>query len=288
MKDPAFLFYPGDASEDTQFMNRLERGAYFDILKAQKKFGKFTLDQLKKVLGGDFESCWGSLSLVLKHEDGFYFIEWVAEKIDERKKYSESRRQNRSKNKDSDTYEEHMKDISKTSKEDMVIEDVIDNVNLDSFEKGGTGGKTFDLVDESPAKSKQRGRVVFIPPTVEEMKKYFFENGFDPAVGERAWTGYAEADWHDSTGKKVLNWKQKCQNVWFKDDNKLKTNTNEIPKGATNQQAGMLVAGAMNTFLTRCEAYRHRYGMEPPVEWFEKFNLENGTNIQPKLEAKHG
>jgi hypothetical protein len=47
-KDPAFLFYPGDASEDTQFMNRLERGCYFDLLKAQKKFGKFTRDQVKK------------------------------------------------------------------------------------------------------------------------------------------------------------------------------------------------------------------------------------------------
>lgn len=87
-KDPAFLFYPGDASEDTQFMNRLERGCYFDLLKAQKKFSRFTLDQIKKVLGRDFEACWPALELCLKVEDGKYFIEWISEAIENRKKHS--------------------------------------------------------------------------------------------------------------------------------------------------------------------------------------------------------
>lgn len=118
-KDPAFLFYPADASEDTQFMNRLERGAYFDILKAQKRFGKFSIETLRKVLGNDFESCWPALKPCLKEIDGFYFIEWVAEKIEERKRFSESRSKNRKKK----TSEEDMNNISNTSEEDMVIED---------------------------------------------------------------------------------------------------------------------------------------------------------------------
>ena len=87
-KDPAFLFYPGDASEDTQFMSRLERGCYFDILKAQKKFERFTLDQLKRVLGSDFETCWPSIKVVLTTDDNYYWIEWLRESIEKRKAYS--------------------------------------------------------------------------------------------------------------------------------------------------------------------------------------------------------
>lgn len=120
-KDPAFLFYPGDASEDTQFMNRLERGAYFDILKAQKKFGKFSLDQIKKVLGNDFSTCWASLELVLKKDGDFFYIEWVADKIEERKNFSESRRNNRKKK----TLDQDLSNTSLTSVKHMVdgIED---------------------------------------------------------------------------------------------------------------------------------------------------------------------
>lgn len=87
-EDPAFLFYPGDASEDTQFMNRLERGCYFDLLKAQKKFRRFTLEQIRRVLGKDFGECWPSIEVVLKREGEFYFIGWVDNSIEKRKEYS--------------------------------------------------------------------------------------------------------------------------------------------------------------------------------------------------------
>jgi hypothetical protein len=86
--DPAFLFYPGDASEDTQFMNRLERGAYFDLLKAQKKFAKFTIEMIKKVLGQDFEACWPAIELVLVKDGEYYFIKWVADAIQKRKDHA--------------------------------------------------------------------------------------------------------------------------------------------------------------------------------------------------------
>jgi len=83
-KDPAFLFYPADASEDTQFMNRLERGCYFDILKAQKKFRRFTLPLIQKVLGGDFNACWPALETVLEKEGEVYFIGWANNAIENR------------------------------------------------------------------------------------------------------------------------------------------------------------------------------------------------------------
>ena len=87
-KDPAFLFYPADASEDTQFMNRLERGCYFDILKAQKKFRKFTLPLIQKVLGGDFIHCWPAIESVLEKEGDLYFIGWVNTAIENRAEHA--------------------------------------------------------------------------------------------------------------------------------------------------------------------------------------------------------
>ncbi|HYF69129.1 MAG TPA: hypothetical protein VD884_13390 [Ohtaekwangia sp.] len=91
-KDPAFLFYPGDASEDTQFMNRLERGCYFDLLKAQKKFRRFNLVLIKKVLGNDFQACWPSLESVLRKEGDLYFIGWADDAIENRAAHAEKQK----------------------------------------------------------------------------------------------------------------------------------------------------------------------------------------------------
>lgn len=62
----------------------------------------------------------------------------------------------------------------------------------------------------------------FIPPTLEEFQKYFEEFGYSIEVAERAWNGYNVADWYDSKGNKIKNWKQKCHNVWFTEENKAK------------------------------------------------------------------
>lgn len=91
-KDPAFLFYPGDASEDTQFMNRLERGCYFDILKAQKKFRRFNISLIKKVLGNDFQTCWPAIESVLRKDGEFYFIGWADDAIENRAAHAEKQK----------------------------------------------------------------------------------------------------------------------------------------------------------------------------------------------------
>lgn len=68
--------------------------------------------------------------------------------------------------------------------------------------------------------SKVKKSKVFIPPTLLEFQDYFKQEGYNTGVAERAWKGYDEANWHKSNGKPILNWKQTCQNVWFKDENK--------------------------------------------------------------------
>jgi len=68
------------------------------------------------------------------------------------------------------------------------------------------------------SKVKESKVNIFIPPQIEEVKLFFEENGY--VNGEKAWNYYNDADWKDSTGKPVKNWKQKMRGVWFKDENR--------------------------------------------------------------------
>jgi hypothetical protein len=132
-KDPAFLFYPGSASEETQFMNRLERGAYFDLLKAQKKFRKFSLILIRKVLGGDFEVCWPAIESVLEKEGDLYFIGWVEDAITARAAHSEKQKKkiqeywDKKKKKDSTVLPESFHGINPELP--LINENVIENIN---------------------------------------------------------------------------------------------------------------------------------------------------------------
>ena len=60
----------------------------------------------------------------------------------------------------------------------------------------------------------------FIPPSLDDVVSYFQENGYSNKSAKQAFEYYNVADWHDSTGKKIKNWKQKMRGVWFKDENK--------------------------------------------------------------------
>lgn len=86
--DFCFTYYDGDASRDMAHMNRLERGAYHDIIISQRKFGHLTKDQIQKILGRDFVSCWDSISLILKEKDGKFFIEWLDNSEQKAKKHA--------------------------------------------------------------------------------------------------------------------------------------------------------------------------------------------------------
>jgi len=76
------------------------------------------------------------------------------------------------------------------------------------------------VTDNDNDNVRRRRRKPFIPPTIEEVKNYFTENGYNIEVGIKAWKGYDVANWFDSKGNPILNWKQKMINVWFKDENK--------------------------------------------------------------------
>lgn len=75
--------------------------------------------------------------------------------------------------------------------------------------------------------NKTKPKQEFEPPTFEEFLKYCKEEGFSN-IAERAFKGYEAGDWHDAKGNKVLRWKQKLQNGWFKPDNKDQHQEEEV------------------------------------------------------------
>lgn len=64
-----------------------------------------------------------------------------------------------------------------------------------------------------------------MPPSKDDMIAYFVQNGYRAEIGAKAWEGYNSAEWMDSHGKPVLNWKQKSQHVWFRDEHKMPQNS---------------------------------------------------------------
>lgn len=76
---------------------------------------------------------------------------------------------------------------------------------------------------------------VFSPPTCADVCDYFKEKGFTEQSAIKAFNYYQVADWKDSKGNKVKNWKQKMQGVWFKDENKIQAfKINPFTRGAAN------------------------------------------------------
>jgi len=80
----------------------------------------------------------------------------------------------------------------------------------------------------------QKPKKVFVPPTLDEVKIFFSEKGYTENSAVTAFNHYNLANWHDVNGKQVLNWKQKMNTVWFKDENKIKQ-TNEITQMTRRQ-----------------------------------------------------
>jgi hypothetical protein len=107
--DPAFLFYPGDYLKDTQCLSETVQVAYDRIMCEHMRNICITQQQLNfftKRLNVEQKE---ELMHVLSKVSGGFQITWVAESIEKRRNYSESRRKNRSSKKNiSKTYDSHM------------------------------------------------------------------------------------------------------------------------------------------------------------------------------------
>lgn len=133
-KDPAFLFYPGDYLRDTQCLSEKVQVSYDRIMCehmrniciSQKQLNFFT----KRLTPEEVEE----LMSVLTEINGGFQISWVAESINKRKAYSQSRSKNRA-GKSTKSYDEHMNNISKSYDKHMENEIVINNNIGDKINK---------------------------------------------------------------------------------------------------------------------------------------------------------
>jgi hypothetical protein len=96
--------------------------------------------------------------------------------------------------------------------------------------------KNREKKDIPPTPKPKKPKKKFQPPTKDQVISYFLENEYDGNKGAEAFEFYACADWVDSRGNKVKNWKQKMRGVWFKDDNRINAKKmNGSPKNIGEQ-----------------------------------------------------
>ena len=85
-----------------------------------------------------------------------------------------------------------------------------------------------DLLKKDLNKKEINNKNIFVPPTLEEVKSYFKENGYKEETAITAFKYYDVSDWKDKNNNQVKNWKQKMISVWFKEENKISLPNNEL------------------------------------------------------------
>lgn len=70
-------------------------------------------------------------------------------------------------------------------------------------------------------KSLEDENKVFAKPTIEDIKKYTLDKGYE-VDANKIWHYYNDNNWKDAKGNQVINWKTKILNNWCKEENKVK------------------------------------------------------------------
>lgn len=85
-----------------------------------------------------------------------------------------------------------------------------------------------NAIKDSKVKYKKVKENIFIAPSIDEVKKYFKDNGYKEESAIKMFNSYSVANWIDSKGNPVKNWKQKSINVWFTPENKTTDKTEKL------------------------------------------------------------
>lgn len=109
-KDPAFLFFPADWNGGTNLFSRHEKGAYLDLLMAQFFNWALTIDDVKFILKEDFELWDKKIKYKFNcvDDDGRFFNQKLRHEQLKRRKYCDSRRENKYGNSKNSHMSSHM------------------------------------------------------------------------------------------------------------------------------------------------------------------------------------
>ncbi len=183
MKDPAVLFYTADFIAGTLTMTDEQRGQYILLLCLQHQKGYLTEKDMLNICKTYDEDIWCKFIA----NEGKYYNERMKNEAEKRKRYSESRRQNRM-NKEEEEKSNNKKgnNISKTYVPHMVNE----NININE------SNNTI--------------------PDFEKFKSYALEK--EPNINlsnlKHKYEAWKEDDWHaGKPRKKIRNWKTTLLNT---------------------------------------------------------------------------
>lgn len=161
-KDPAINWYFDNWSGGTKGFSRHQKGCYMDLLESQFYLGPLSLEQIKNILGSDFNQ-WEKLKPKFETDgNGNFFNERLELEKNKRKRYSESRSSNRKK--------KDMKNISVSNDLDMLNTPEIETETV--LLKEGTG-ENF----------KQQTT----PPPVTEVPVWTIEHCLEVSLRDQRW-----------------------------------------------------------------------------------------------------
>lgn len=195
-KDPAFLFYTNDFDSKTKFFTHEQVGFYLRLLMAQHQNGHLTEKQMIFICGRSDEEVF---SKFIKDESGLFYSERLEEEINRRKKFVQSRSDNRS---------------GKT-KEDMII-------ISKTYEKHT--GQRMEIENENTDIKRKN----FEKPTVEQLFAYFREINMPSTVYPQKFLDHYESNGWKVGANKMKDWKAACR-TW-----KNRTKEEVVTKQYTN------------------------------------------------------
>lgn len=210
---PFFQFEPAQyMSGSIQFCSLKAQGLFINILSIYWQRGcDLTINQVKKR--------WNEPDIiqelidenVIKVSDDKIYIQFLNNQFNNVLELSKTRSENAKKG-NAKRWGEDRKPIANPSQEDLkpiasIVEySIVEKSLVDNIPVNGTNAKP------------KRVKKSFVPPSIDLVRQYFDQNGYTEYGADKAYRHYNEADWHDTTGKPVLSWKQKMSTNWFREE----------------------------------------------------------------------
>lgn len=142
-KDPSVLFYTQDFLIGSSLLTPIQKGHYITLLchQHQSSTGSLRLDDVRKLLGKDFEKHWPQLKEKFKEDSSGFFNERMRVEIDKRSTYSKKQSERAAK--------------GWQNRGNAVALPIIENENeIENSKKGGTGENKNPKWNKNPAEKE--------------------------------------------------------------------------------------------------------------------------------------
>ena len=189
-KDPAVLFYTSDFLTGVRRMNYEQVGKYITLLCMQHQYGSLTEKDMMHICGTYDEDIW----VKFEKTDAGFINKRMHEEAEKRKRYSESRRNNK---------------LNSTKKQDMI------NISS-SYDKHMENENENEIVIRNKI---QKGKG-FVKPELFQVQNYFEEVGALPEA-EGFFNYYESNGW--KVGKNPMKDWQAASRNWIKNSKNYKS-----------------------------------------------------------------